>query len=671
MPFMPGQKRGRGRVSTGCHSSIQERGASGRRRILLVGNPNVGKSVIFHHLTGKYVTVSNYPGTTVDIASARASFDGNALVVDSPGVNSLVPRSEDERVARDLLLEQVETTVLQVADAKNLQRGLVLTSQLAEAGLPMVLALNMADEAERSGISINAESLSRRLGIPVVSTIAVKGRGIERLKNTLGAAKASLLYVRYDEDIEGAISRVEALLPGLPVSKRSIAIMLLCGDRELQEWLSPRMEPGALEAISRLATELRSRYARPLAYVINQRRAEAVHSIVAEATSGAGGRGRSLAQAIGRWSTHPLWGIPVLLLVLFLLYLVVGVVGAGTVVDFIESVVFGEYINPAATQFFSWFHVPFLQELMVGKYGLVTVALTYSMAIILPVVGFFFICFSLLEDVGYLPRLAVMANSVMKRIGLSGKAVLPLILGLGCDTMATLTTRTLESKRERTIATLLLALAIPCSAQMAVILAMLAGTSGAVTAIFVFIIVSQLLLVGFLASRVLPGKSSDFILEVPPVRMPQLSNVAIKTLSRMEWYFKEAVPLFILGTLILFTLDKVGLLAFLERAGAPVVQQWLGLPAAATAAFIFGFLRRDYGAAGFLMLKQQGLLSVSQLLVSLVTITLFIPCIANLFVIFKERGWKTALAIVLFIFPFAITIGGVLNLILKATGVWS
>ncbi len=652
-----------------CHESIKEKGSPGDRRILLMGNPNVGKSVIFHHLTGKYATVSNYPGTTVDITSARANFDGTALVVDSPGVNSLIPRSEDERVARDLLLESSPTTVLQVADAKNLQRGLLITSQLAEAGVPLALALNMTDEANQKGICIDIGRLSRRIGVPVVSTVAVKGLGIEELKGTLAGAAPSTIRIKYDPRMETAIARVEQSLPELPVAKRSVAVMLLCGDEDLKKSLSGRITTESLESITSVASELQGHYARPVAYVVNQSRMRAISGIVADATSTDSGRGRSLAEAIGKWSVHPVAGIPILLLVLTVLYLVVGVVGAGTVVGFVEEVVFGQYINPAATRLFSLINVPFIQELFVGKYGLVTVALTYSIAIILPVVGFFFICFSLLEDVGYLPRLAVMADSIMKRIGLSGKAVLPMILGLGCDTMATLTTRTLESKRDRTIATLLLALGIPCSAQIAVILALLAGTTGAAILVFIVVILSQILLVGFLASKLFPGKRSDFLIEVPPLRVPQLSNIGIKTLSRMEWYFKEAVPLFLVGTLVLFAMDKVGLLAIVEKAGAPIVQKWLGLPAEATSAFIFGFLRRDYGAAGFLMLKNNGLLSVTQIVVALSTITLFIPCIANLFVIFKERGWKVGGAMVVFIFPFAVFVGGILNLVLRATGV--
>lgn len=289
-----------------------------------------------------------------------------------------------------------------------------------------------------------------------------------------------------------------------------------------------------------------------------------------------------------------------------------------------------------------------------GEYGVITMALTYSIAIILPIVGTFFIAFGVLEDSGYLPRLAIMVNRVFRKMGLNGEAVLPMVLGLGCDTMATLTTRILESRKERVIVTLLLALGVPCSAQLGVILGVLGGLSLKATALWMGIVITVLFTVGFLASRIVPGRSSDFILEVPPLRVPQLSNIAAKTLARVEWYLREAVPLFLLGTLFLFALDKLGALLLLENLASPVV---------------VGFLRRDYGAAGLFALARAGMMDPAQVLVSLVTITLFVPCIANLLIIIKERGVKTAIAIVGFIFPFAFLVGGVLNLSLRTLGV--
>ncbi len=308
---------------------------------------------------------------------------------------------------------------------------------------------------------------------------------------------------------------------------------------------------------------------------------------------------------------------------------------------------------------------PFIQELFVGPYGIITMALTYAIAIVLPIVGCFFIAFGVMEDSGYLPRLAVMTNRIFKKVGINGKAVLPMVLGLGCDTMATMTTRILETEKDRTIVTLLLALGVPCSAQLGVILGMFANLPLFYLFLWIAVIVGILILVGYLASRVIPGEGSDFILELPPLRLPQFSNIMVKTLARIEWYLREAVPLFILGTLILFLLHKTQILTFIEWVATPLIVHLLGLPAKVTEAFIIGFLRRDYGAAGLFVLAKGGELNPHQTLVSLVTITLFIPCIAQFFMMVKERGWKKALWISLVIFPIAFGTGGILNLFLK------
>jgi ferrous iron transport protein B len=307
--------------------------------------------------------------------------------------------------------------------------------------------------------------------------------------------------------------------------------------------------------------------------------------------------------------------------------------------------------------------------LLIGPYGVLTMALSYAIAIVLPIVGCFFLVFGFMEDSGYLPRLAVMTNKIFKKMGLNGKAVLPMVLGLGCDTMATMTTRILDTEKDRTIVTLLLALGVPCSAQLGVILGMFANLPTLYLLIWIFVLAGILVLVGYLAARVLPGEGSDFILEIPPLRIPQLSNIAVKTLARIEWYLKEAVPLFILGTLVLFVLHKTKVLIFLERLATPLIVYFLGLPAKVTEAFIIGFLRRDYGAAGLFVLAKEGQLNSHQILVSLVTITLFIPCIAQFFMMIKERGLKKTLWMSAVIFPIAFGVGGMLNFLLKWMGI--
>jgi ferrous iron transport protein B len=244
-----------------------------------------------------------------------------------------------------------------------------------------------------------------------------------------------------------------------------------------------------------------------------------------------------------------------------------------------------------------------------------------------------------------------------------------MVLGLGCDTMATMTTRILETEKDRTIVTLLLALGVPCSAQLGVILGMFAGLPALYLLVWIGVIAGIMVTVGYLASRILPGEGSDFILEIPPLRVPQISNVMIKTLARIEWYLKEAVPLFILGTLILFLLHQTSGLVLLERGLSPLITQFLGLPVKVTEAFIIGFLRRDYGAAGLFTLAKQGGLNPHQILVALVTMTLFIPCIAQFFMMIRERGFRKALWITGVVFPLAFGVGGLLNFVMKWLGV--
>ncbi len=637
-------------------------------KVLLIGNPNVGKSALFGLLTGKYVTVSNYPGTTVEVTYGNALLNKTrSLVIDTPGVNSLVPMSEDEKVTRDMLLTDRAGVVVQVADTKNLRRGLLITIQLAEMEVPFILDLNMDDEAKSRGILIDQERLSQILGVEVVKTVAIRRSGLDKLLKGIQHPRQSEVGVRYEDAIEGGVRDIAAFLPEAYISRRALALMILAGDESLKGWLHANLQDHVIAEIEKIRQEVQSKFNNSLGYLINQRRMKKADEILAQVMSRhESGKRSTIAQHLGRWSMHPIYGLPVLLVVLYLVYQFVGVLGAGTAVNFLEKTVFGEYLNPWSTKIVDFiFPVPFVHDLLVGDYGLITMALTYSIAIVLPIVGFFFIAFGILEDSGYLPRLAVMVNKIFKIMGLNGKAVLPMILGLGCDTMATLTTRILETKKERMLVTLLLALGVPCSAQLGVVLGMVSGISGFATAIWIGTVVLVMLLVGYLAAKIIPGEPSDFVLELPPIRVPQLTNILVKTFARVEWYLKEAVPLFILGTFILFVGHKIGALEYVQKLTDPLVVGLLGLPSKAAEAFVIGFLRRDYGAAGLFVMAKQGMLDPIQVVVSLVVITLFVPCIANFFMMVKEQGMKVALYMVAFIFPFAFGVGGVLNWVLR------
>lgn len=633
-------------------------------KVVLLGNPNVGKSVVFSYLTGRHVQVANYPGTTVEISKGRLSLpDKRGTLIDTPGINTLVPMSEDEKVTRDILLNERVDEIVQIADAKNLRRALLISLQLSEIGIPFLLDLNMQDEATSLGITVDQQRLSSLLGVPVVGTIAIQKKGLKELRRRIGSLSPASYRHSYSAQVEKAIQKVEALLPNSPLSRRSIALMILSGDHSLIEWLEERLPEGEIDRIEEIRADFERNHPTPLALRIHKERLQAVDELIAAVVQREGVQKKGWAASLGEVSMHPVWGIFVLAGVLFLIYEFVGNLGAQITVDWLEKSLFGDYLNPWAIKLFQklFFFSPFLQDLFVGPYGVITMALTYAFAIIFPIVLTFFLAFSLIEDFGYLPRLAIMLNRWFKLIGLNGKAVVPMVLGLGCDTMATMTARIMDTRKERIILTLLLALGVPCSAQLGIILGMLGSLPFWVTPLWGGVVVGVLLVVGFLSSRLLPGERSDFVMEIPPIRKPILSNIVAKTLARLEWYLKEVVPLFVWGTLVLFFLDKLRWLPAIQRFTEPLVGRILGLPPEAAEAFLIGFLRRDYGATRFFDMYGDGKLDAVQAAVALIVITLFVPCLANTLMIIKERGIKIAIWMTVVVYGIAFLVGGIVN----------
>ncbi len=751
-------------------SSVSATAPSVRPKLLIVGNPNVGKSVIFGYLTGKYVTVSNYPGTTVEVSQGRMRYGGRDWdVVDTPGVNSLVPQSDDERVTRDMLLESEPDCIVQVADAKNLRRTLLITAQLAELGVPMVLVLNMMDEARSRGIEIDAEGIGELFDIPVVRAVAIEGEGLSTLFKTIvrarvpqdplkdrrqrllsddpalkpiqiewlqtpdpnlrrgveawlerrtGAPPATdpsarmrirSLAVRLDElrntFLDQSVAKYKRVVPGILAEARdgnllklaffllAIGLMIFVYTEigrlfgvptpygVVNSWLEKAVIPSLLSRLGWFGSLLfgqlsadGSAYENGLLYpAITQLLLLIAPVILPLAVILR--RSRRFAERLGHWSRDWKTGAPILLLVLLLVYEFVGVIGAGTLVDALENTIFTNMLVPLLQAI-----IPsgIVYDFLVGKYGLISVGFTYALAIVLPIVATFFIAFGLLEDSGYLPRLAILSDRAFRVMGLNGKAVLPMVLGLGCDTMATMTTRILGTRKERLIATLLLALGVPCSAQLGVILAISGALSlGAVLTVF-GVVVSQMVLIGYLSSKLIRGQRSDFIFEIPPIRVPVLKNVWTKTRYRMIWYLREALPLFLLGTLILFILDRLRAptpwgtmsgLDMVETLLSPLVTGVLNLPRETAQVLILGFLRRDYGAAGLFELVRNGAMNPVQIVTALIVLTLFIPCVANFFMIIREHGTRKALYILAFITPFAIAVGGAVSWVLRKLGI--
>ena len=671
--WLANRKQSQKAAGPSCHGGPQA-DTTGLPLVAIVGSPNVGKSVLFNALTGAYVTVSNYPGTTVEVTRGKSRLNGIEVgVVDTPGMYRLLPITEEERVARQILLRERPAVVVHVTDAKNLERMLPMTLQLIEAGLPTVLNLNLMDEAERIGMQVNVAALEGALGVPVVATALALGRGTPQLKDTIaahlnshccnGPSHALQAKIQYHPILEKALEEIEVRLHGsYQLTNRAIALLLLQQDAEIVSLVREQEGLPADEILS-IAETTQARFSQPMSYLVTRQQRDAAHCILESALTPPQRRVSSFAERLSEAMMNPVTGIPILLVSLFLLYEFVGVLGAQTLVQFLEANVFGAYINPVVNQILDTL-IPWqvVRDLFGGQYGMITLGVRYAVAIILPIVGTFFLAFSIIEDSGYLPRLAMLIDRVFKKIGLNGRAVIPLVLGFGCDTMATLVTRTLETRRERILSTFLLSLAIPCSAQLGVMLGLLAGRPDLLM-IWAAIMVGVFLLIGFLAAQVLPGERPTFYMELPPLRLPTLGNVLVKTYTRMEWYFREVFPLFIIASVIIWLGHLTGLFDLAVSALVPIVR-WLGLPDQSAVAFLFGFFRRDYGAAGLYDLRS--VMNGEQLLIATTTMTLFVPCIAQFSVTLKERGWKTALAINVFIFPFAFAVGGLLKWLLTA-----
>jgi ferrous iron transport protein B len=468
--------------------------------------------------------------------------------------------------------------------------------------------------------------------------------------------------------IEMAVETITALLEAdYSLSARAIALLLLQDDKEIRELVEKR-EPEALRKADEIIREAKEHFANPISYELALERQNEIRDIISRTVRTKKDK-PAFGETLSRLTMNPVTGIPILAVVLYWgLYKFIGEFGAGTVVDFLEGTVFDEHINPVIITFFNKV-VPWeaFRDLFVGEYGVITHGFKYAVALILPLVTFFFLVFSIIEDTGYLPRLAMLIDRVFKKIGLSGRAVIPMVLGFGCDTMATMVARTLPTKRERIIATMLLSLAVPCSAQLGVIMALLEGRpkgfliwGGVIWLVFIF--------VGFLTAKVLPGERPSFYMELPPLRLPVISNVITKTYTRVKWYAKEVLPLFIMASFFIWIgrITKIfdGIIYVLKK---PV--ELIGLPPEAAEVFLFGFFRRDYGAAGLYNISKEGHLTGAQLVVSCIALTLFLPCIAQFLMTVKERGWKVGLGISFFVLFFSFSVAFIVNLILSGSGV--
>ncbi len=597
------------------------------KRIVLAGNPNVGKSVFFGYLTGIYVDVSNYPGTTVEIARGHM---GETEILDTPGIYGVSSFNDEERVARDIILEA--DLILNIVDAVHLERDLFLTRQLIDMGKPVVLALNFMDEVTKANLKIDVDLLQDLLGVAVIPTTAVKHQGLDDVREALLAARPG----HQDPELH---SRLHEMLN--VVGSQAEALMVLEGDPHVS--VRHGITPG--NERENLYIQRRNR--------VN----DVVHHVVQDSS------GRTqFREILGRAAVNPLTGIPIMAFMLYAMYKVIGVWVAGDIVGITEETIMQGYYEPWIRKIVAVGVEPatWLGQILTGEFGLLTMTITYLLGLLLPLVIGFYFFLSVMEDSGYLPRLATLVDRLMTSLGLNGRAVIPIILGFGCVQLGTITTRLLSTRREKSIATTLLNFAIPCSAQIGVIAGMLAAVGGGLVLVYVAVIFSVLAIIGTIMNRLLPGESSSLLIDLPPMRLPRMDNVLRKTITRSFFFMKEAYPWFFLGSFIVAVMQVTGGLDIWQKILAPLTEGWLQIPREAATAFVMGLVRRDFGAAGLTDLA----MSPMQIVVSLVVITLFVPCIASLMILFKERGSREAMLIWGGSWITAFLVGGIISQIM-------
>lgn len=644
------------------------------QKVVLVGNPNVGKSLIFNFLSGMYVDVSNFPGTTVSISKGNYK---DKVIYDTPGIYGVSSFNDEEKVARDIILDA--DIVLNVVNALHLERDLFLTHQLIDMGKKVSVLLNFSDEVKKRKIKIDIQKLSALLGVEVIETSAPAKTGFDKIDFAIEHARTGEqpkeLHAILHENLNRFGSQGEALLA-------------LEGDEFIAE------KHGIKESFADQ---------REFLYIDRRNR---VNQLINEVEYEDSSKGKFF-NLLGRTSLNPITGIPFLAVILFILYLFIGDFVAQRVVDFTENTLgvqyFEYYLKKTVAMFssteitvnvlasnqeiiqskefifkeglnenkiladeFSYVsRLPNSQTtfkfinpivtIFFGEFGVISMTITYLVFLLLPLVIAFYFAMAMLEDSGYLPRLATMMDRSLNRIGLNGRAVIPIMLGFGCVTMATITTRLLGSEREKTIATAILQFVIPCSAQLAVIAVLMSNAGITPLLIYVGVIFTVLILLSTILNKMLPGQSTPLLIDLPIMRFPRFDNVFKKTFFRAYGFLKEASIWFFAGAFLVSFLQVTGLLSLFTELLAPITTVWLKLPKEAAVAFVMGVVRRDFGAAGLFALN----LTAMQITVAIITITLFVPCIASFMVMLNERGIKEGIIIWLSTWVVAFLIGGI------------
>jgi ferrous iron transport protein B len=636
-------------------------------RVLLVGLPNTGKSRLFNALTGGHTLVANYPLTTLEPTTGRGHFpDGEREVVDTPGIHGLYVQSEEDAAVRREILRDPSAVLVECLDAHRLVQSLALHADLAGLGLPMVAFLTATREAADRGIAIDIPGLESALGLTVVES-PEPGKGVSELRAAVHTARQPLLPPGHGVDVQAAVDRIAALLPPALPWRRKAAEVLLQEDERLPGDLAaaaPGWDPApALAAVDTEVARLHERAARTVARTHARWVAAVARGVLGRtAVTGAG-----FAANFGRLARHPVWGAVILAAFLAVTYL--GVVQFAGWVSGLMNTWIGA---PAEGLVARLVPAGLWRDFLIGPYGILTLGLFNAVFTVLPILSVFFVIFSLAEDVGYLPNLTVLSRRLFAKVGLTGSSIIPVVLGFGCKTMATLTARNLRSRKERLIVAWLIAFAIPCSAQLGLDMAVL-GLYGPVAFLIAAVFLAAVEVgAGLALNAIIPGdQPSDYLQELPPVRVPQPGVVLAKVGRRLLSFLKEALPVFIAAAVALFVADRLGALGWLKRGLEPVITGFLGLPLDAVDAIILSMARHEVAAGLLLRMGTSGALTAGQAVVAVAITTMFVPCIANIIAMFRLLGARAAAIEVLLINVSAFLLAGGLHwLLVLAAGGW-
>jgi len=633
--------------------------------IALAGNPNVGKTVLFTRLTGVGAISANYPGTTVDFFEGKAKFMGMTITVtDLPGTFSLAGNTDEERVATDLLMEKRPHTVIAVLDATRLERNLAFLFELIESGYNTVVALNMYDLLRKAKLTIDVERLERMLSMPVVPTVATKGEGVDTVLYTaLQIRHRSRFKVRYDSHIEEMVSRLTERLReedwGV-VPLRGVALRLLSGDERFSEKASREV----VESAKAMREEFSKQHGEDIVVHIQRDRfgeAGRVAREVVKATGEAPEKKRSISDL----TLTPATGIPILVGVLALVFLSLVFLGGA-----IEGVLVGAWEDVARGPFDdlkSGVDSDIGKGMLEGVY----ISVVAMLALVVPYILLFYLMLSVLEDTGYLVRVVSLLDGIMHKLGLHGRAVLPMIVGFGCNVPAILATRAMGSRRERLILATLITITVPCSAQTAIIIGSVGNYAGPLWALAIYaVLMSMLLIMGLTLHRVIRFEPTGLAIEVPDLRLPTAKQTAVKTYVRVKEFLTIAFPLLLIGSIVLEVLLAAGALEKFEELAAPFMTAVLGLPAATAIALLLGILRKEMALQMLMVLYSTSnlalVLSSEEMFVFALVMAVFMPCLAAVAVLVKEFGARNALLVSLASISLAIVLGAAAKLILGA-----